>query len=232
MYRTVESTVDAYSGSWSGLPAFANPYNVFKEKLIQLQNYGKEQSSALIGVSVAKEAQRVKTADKTVKLASALSAYAASIDNEILREQVNVSSTEVLHASRASALQVVERILELATTHLANLGDFGISQSDVEDLEAAHDELNLLFYAPRKAIVDRKYLTDAMDELVNDLDDLLKNTIDKLMVVIKDSDEVFYHKYISARTIVHFGTGHSTGSDPGEGGTPPASGETNQPEEE
>ena len=147
-------------------------------------------------------------------------------------EQVKIHPTGVLHGSRASALQLVERILELANTHITNLGDFGISQIDVDALQTAHDELNLLFYAPRQAIVDRKYLTDAMDVLVDDLDDLLKNTFDKLMTVIKDSDEVFFRKYSTARTVVHFGTGHSAGSDPSEGGTPPVSDETNQPTDE
>lgn len=232
MYRTVQSTVDAFSVSWSGLPAFANPYNVFKEKLIQLQNYGKEQATALIGISVAKDAQRVKTADKTVKLASALSAYAASVNNDILKEQAKVFSTQILHASRANTLQVVERIIELANTHIANLGDFGITQTDVDDLQASRDELNLLFYAPRLAIVDRKYLTDAMDVLVNDLDDLLKNTFDKLMVVIKDSDEVFFRKYNAARTVVHFGTGHSASLDKAEGETLPESDQTDEPADE
>lgn len=225
MYKTVTGTIDAFTASWSGIPAFADTYNVFKEKVIQLQNFGRQQANALVGVSIAKDAHRAATADQTLRVSAALVAYACLSGNAALKAQAKVYSSAVYSGSRSKTMESIDRILELANEHSAHLGDFGITQNDIDTLQTLRDGLNTLLSAPRQAIIDRKHLTESMDLLVSDLDDLLKNAIDKLMVVLRESDEVFFNKYSNARTVVHFATSHNlqkqTNPEPDDGSEPP-----------
>ena len=202
MYKSVKTIVSGNNVSWEGLPAFVSAFASFSEKLGLLEQHAYNQNLALVGVSAVKDAKREVVADKGYAMASSIAAYAV-ISNEVsLINQMKISHWDLKASSRSRVLQHLDLILTSATEHVNDLGDFGVDQSTIDELQGLRDELDVLLSAPRNAIVERKVLTQQIKLLSKDIDALLKLQLDKLMVVLKADFPQFYAQYKSARIII------------------------------
>jgi hypothetical protein len=128
---------------------------------------------------------------------------------EFTLAQLDKMSADILEATG-------KRISGLATANLAALADYGITQADATALDGLTTQFHDQKTAPRKAIVTRASQTKTMPPAVKTVISLLRNHLDKEMLMFKKSNPEFYAGYVSARVIVDR-TGHKTASP-----TPPA----------
>ena len=183
-------------------------FDTYSGKLDQLEALGLEQSSATLGISDAKDTQLISSIEKAFIIVSAVGAYATSVGNDELIAKTDISISDLRFGSRVNCLLRIDRILVQANAHIAELEPFGISPADVAELETLRVALNTSFIAPRQAILNRKQITAAIHTLIREIDDVLKSSLDKLMIVVQPSDQVFFNKYTIARTILDYGTTH------------------------
>lgn len=220
MYKTVKNLLDT-SSVWNGFSAFETAFTSFGDKLSQLETIAYGQTLALVGVKNVKVAKRAEAAKRTVEVAGALMAFASANGDVALQTMMKISESSIKFSAAQKSLQLIDAVIEQANIHINELGDFGIDQSMLSALETLRDELDIIFNSPRQAIVGRKAMTTKLDELVGELDALLKNQLDKLALLLDAQDHTFYLNYKAARVIVDLKPAQSGGE---EGNVPPNSG--------
>jgi hypothetical protein len=118
---------------------------------------------------------------------------------ELTLAQLDKLSVDILEATG-------KRISGLATANLTGLADYNITQTDVAGLDAMTAQFHDAKTAPRKAIATRAGQTKTMPPAVKSVTSLLRNHLDKQMLMFKKSNPEFYAGYASARVIMDWGS--------------------------
>lgn len=102
------------------------------------------------------------------------------------------------------------RISGLLTANLAKLADFSVTQADVTGLNTMTTQFHGVKTAPRAAIAKRASKTKNLPPAVKTVMSLLRNNLDKEMLMFKKSNPDFYAGYVAARVIVDRGSRTAT----------------------
>lgn len=202
MYETVLAIIMQNQSSWANFPAFSTMVGEFSGKLQELEDLSYQQGTVLPGVTSAKNELRRQTIRKARVLVGALKAYALFTGGVMLAEQVDLSQSDLARLSHLEFKNQLDAIIILCTEHLTELGDYGVTQALIDELQTLRDECDVAFGSPRQAIVDRKTVTQSIELRVSALDKLLKKGLDALMISFKDTVPDFYFHYKAARVIV------------------------------
>lgn len=213
MYKAVEAICTVQQADWNDLPAFVNAFNRFTAKLQELDQAVFNQSFATPGVTKNKNQLLETTIEKAYIVANALRAYAAVQDDPLLEGKLDFPKSDFKRGGSQQAIVLVDTVLQLATSNLAALGDFGIEQEDVDELSALRQQLGSVIGSPREAIIDRRNETIAIERLIDELDDLLHDHLDRLIEVLRPDHPALYERFKSARVIVdHKGKKNHSGN--------------------
>lgn len=203
MYRAVRQVVQKYNSSWTGLTAFENAVNQFAQKVTELESLTYKKTKSLIGVTSKRDAHRRITGELALQVANAIYAYASSIENEELKEKMHYTPSTMKYSPNMRFISAVEGILNNAKLMASDLVPFGVDQDKIDDLELAYLEMVEILNSPRQAIVSRKVISEKIDNLISDLDDVLKDQLDRLIVLLKEDEIDFVLTYEGARTIIN-----------------------------
>lgn len=216
MYKAVKSVIESNQTNWSTLPAFATAVQTFNERLDALEQAAYHQNLALVGVSAVKNAKRAIVADKAYAMSSSMVAFAVVTNDVELINHMKIPKFELDNASKDRMLILVDRIIARATDLVNLLGDYGVDQAGIDELQLLRDELDVQMSAPRNAIVDRKGQTARIKSLVRELDVIVKMQLDKLMVILKEEHPRFFMDYGNARVIIDLKNRRSSSDATGE----------------
>ncbi len=204
MYKAVRSAIENNNAAWSGLPAFQSLYSQFLSQLSDLEAKAYEQTQATIGVSALTRQKREEVAELAYSMANSIKAFAVVSNKAELIEQIKFSQSEVRDTNKVRALQLIDLVIEKSTLYLNDLGIYGVSQQQIDDLTALREELEAMLNAPRNAILERKLYTSALEKISRNIDHLLREKLDKLAEVLKLTQPEFYEEYKNARVIIDF----------------------------
>lgn len=204
MYKAVQHICTLNQADWTDLPAFVTSFAAFSTKLVQLDQLSEKQTMRLKGVRADLNVQRFATIEKAIVMQGALIAFAKDSGNNILRESLRFSKSVLQGGSYASCVQRIRYISESATLYQSNLDEYGVTQAMVDDLELNLAMLEEAFNTPRAAIVDRKQLTQAITALIKEMDQVLRDKLDQLALVLRPSHTEFYDRYHFARSIIEY----------------------------
>jgi len=202
MYRAVRQVIQKNNSSWSGFEAFENGVTKFVQKVTELEQLTYQKSKALVGAKSQRDKKRAIFADKALIVANALFAYASNIEDEKLKAEVNYSPSTLKYTPNTRFLQMVEGIIAKATELIIEIEPYGVDQAKLDELELAYLEMSEIANLPRQAIVTRKMITANIDELIVEIDNVLKEQLDRLIVSLKANEKDFVFKYEGARTII------------------------------
>jgi len=119
-----------------------------------------------------------------------------------LLEQLHFTYSELLSSKSLDTLQLIHRVELAAIEHMNELGDYGISETMINDLVEQHDRLITAFGSTRDAIVQRGKNTKLIKGLIKEIDELLKMGLDQLVEVVKHTAPEFAIAYHQAREVV------------------------------
>lgn len=225
MYQMVQDIVKDYQPVWESTPKFVSAFGVYTAKLEALKIQAEKQRSYVLGVRQSRDDFRATTAKLGVRIASALFAFAEDERNLELLAMMNISESQLMHRSHSDTVILLDRILIHATLHANELLEYGISAEKLAELITRRDELVVNILAPRKAIIKRKDSSVQIDKLSGEIDQLLKNSLDKLVNVLRPENEGFYNEYFNSRMVMSYGNNHGpTSSDPTIGPVEPIDG--------
>jgi hypothetical protein len=96
-------------------------------------------------------------------------------------------------------------------TYGSELESYGITQTFVSDLIAKIDGLSELIESSRIALLRRKGATKSIDEVESKLTEILRDQIDRMVLVFKNNHPQFVSDYQDARSWINHRNGERDG---------------------
>jgi aspartokinase len=211
MAATVVAYMTKFISIWTGNKAVTDTMSKLTSALGKVGDKAQQQEAPIIGQEAKKALVRHDYEEEIMRIAGQLCSLADKIGDtnlgaqtELTLAQLDKQSVDVLEATG-------ERVSGLATANLAALADYGITPADVTALDALTTQFHGVKTAPRKAIATRAGQTKTMPPAVKSVTSLLRNHLDKQMLMFKKSNPEFYAGYLSARVVIdRHGKGAST----------------------
>ncbi len=205
MGLVVQNVVNSNNEIWRELIAFVNAFSDFEEIITEILSNRVVQEADTKGVTLDKQRAEEILIAKTLMVSAGTYAYAVDNNNDTLREKINYSPSSLRKARDTILRDMCQLIHDEVKKEIGNLEEYGILPADLTDLQ---NKINLYYNAisePREAITDRKTATQELVILFGRVDDVLKERMDKLMIMFRDSHPLFYRQYVNARMIVDLG---------------------------
>lgn len=213
MYQAVRHVLNEHGTAINGIPAMLSAANTFNAKLTELETLTLEKQNVNHGVKATRDVIRTRLEVKAFNLSKALSALAASSDNEVLREQSNFNRSFFKYASINDLLMAANKIWENANDHAVELEAFGVTSSLIDDLGIVILDFQAVASTPRTTIVRKKTISAEIKMLIREIDVVLKTQLDNIIVLLRLSAPRFVSDYKGARVIIDLKSKGKTSSE-------------------
>ena len=204
---------------WNGVKAVSDTVAALNANNAIIASKANDQETALDSAEAVKIQAKHDLEEKILEIADQLSSLAAKNNDVTLGAQVELSLSVLDKLSDEQLEAKGKNVSALATTNLAALADYNVTQADVTALDALVANWDKVKTAPRTAIAKRSGQTKTMPQAISDNTSLLRNQLDKQMTKFKKTNPEFYAGYHSARVVINRRS-HRPGSQPSP--TPPA----------
>ena len=213
MYGSVIEVCKNHESLWENIPALVSTLEEFENRVAILRQRSGVQRNVTSGVSAGKRDKIEKLNDRLLIIQGALWVYANSINDFLLMERNKVNLSEIRRLNITQLDLHLKSVLSDLEAHGTALESFGITAEYLQESIAAFTEGSSYATRPRMAILERKMMTQSLDTISRELDQLLKFRLDKLMLLFRVTNPDFYSRYLNSRMIVDH-RGPTAGSDP------------------
>ena len=173
-----------------------------------------KQAERSTGATADKRRCRESMCDAALVIAGAVRAYAIDNDNLELAGKVDFSLTTLLGGRDRAGAEKCQTIHQLASEKVGNLSEHGVTPAKLKSLQTKIDAYRACLQRPRQIIAESKTATAQLEAEIEVADQLLTDSLDRLVLQCKDSEPEFYNNYTNARAIVNNASGRSSGEDP------------------
>ena len=205
MYQMVSDIINDYPSAWSGIPKFATTFTTFSAKFESLKVLAEKERAYIVGVKDSRDSLREETAENAIQISSALVALAAETKDIELLSLMRITKVQLLNRSHADTVILLDRILIHAQQYSIELVEYGVTQELLNKMILLRDELVVKILSPRKAILKRKDTIVQIATLSSEIDLLLKNSLDKMVNVLRTDNIQFYNEYFNSRMVLSYG---------------------------
>jgi len=216
MGATVASYMNKNNTLWTGTKAVVDTMAQLNGALGTVSQTAQDQETPIVGEEDKKVLVRHDLEDETMRIAGALGSIAAKSNDPVLAGQTELTLAQLDKMDADTLEETGDRILGLAASNLAGLADYNILQADLtafgQMISSFHDAKT----GPRTAVAKRASKTKALPGGVKSVKSILRNQLDKEMLLFKKNQPDFYAGYVSARVVV------DRGGRKGAAPTPPA----------
>lgn len=208
MLSTLEVKCLEYQSVWNAKPSFKDPFEKLQtEVLDKLAAILGQQGQRSTGITIDKNRVRTTLEAQTLAIANGMEAYAATVGDNTLRQNVHLTASDLTRMSERTLIGEATRMATLATTNLSHLAPYDITIERIEALQTTKEEYSTWLGKPRAAIDDRKGATLQLGRLEDRARELL-DLMDAQMVLFRTDAQAFYEQYWSGREIENPATHH------------------------
>jgi hypothetical protein len=216
MGATVAAYMNKNNTIWTGTKAVVDTMAQLNGALGNVSQTAQDQETPIVGEEDKKALARHDLEDEIMRIAGALGSLAAKTNDALLAGQTELTLAQLDKTDSDTLEETGNRISGLATTNLAALADYNILQADLTAFGQMISNFHDAKTGPRTAVAKRASKTKALPGGVKSVKSILRNQLDKEMLLFKKNQPDFYAGYLSARVIV------DRGSRKGAAPTPPA----------
>lgn len=160
----------------------------------------------LTGYTAAKAESRKKLETLTLKIVRATTSYATLSNNKILKEKVNYNKSDLERARDNELYTISTLIHDAALPVQAQLANFLVSASDINDLNTQRADFLSQLQVPKEKIGIRKTYTEQVKILMVEISSLVSEQLDIYMSNLEFDYALLYAQYKTARSIDQTGT--------------------------
>ncbi|MGD9991697.1 MAG: hypothetical protein AB7S69_00240 [Salinivirgaceae bacterium] len=202
-YLAVAFVLTKYEAKVGLVPALEAAVTKFTSLLNELQEVRQIQEGRISGAALQKQKEEDEMIEASLRVAAGIYVFAREQDNLELQQKMKVSDSNLRKMGNSALLSQCTLIYNLAMElNSEALVPFGILPESLAGLKKEIDDFALLVGKPRSGIVARSAATLRLQELFKEIGELLREEMDKLMLVIKGQEPAFYNEYKAARVIV------------------------------
>jgi len=188
----------------AGTPGLGNATEALMELIGETEYHSQGQMNTGSELTIRKNEARAALIVSTLKVAAALAAFgAASADPvvQLLKAKYQVSDNKVKKMRDMSLFTFASMVYADASPVAAQLAPF-VAAEDVAGLKNLADSFNELLPQKRTQLSKSSLSTQNLEDAVDRIDKLLKETIDVLVKPWEYNQPDFYRAYTNARIIV------------------------------
>lgn len=213
MYNAVLTHIEDNTAITATVPAFATAAATLRTTYENIVEAAQQETLAITGITTDKSEARIALCNEAARIAAAIFAFASSISNNELKQQVNYPVSKLQNTNDELLIPVVNNISALATANLASLTTYGITATTISDFGDSIEDYQELIPNPRNAVTSRSAVRTSIINLFKEGDATLKNQIDKLALQFKTTEPEFYNTFKNNRIILDAATSttHATG---------------------
>jgi len=194
------------SSATSGIQAFALVLATAGNKLLLIDSLDQLAMGTTKGVTLDTTALRKAMTAIALKCSSAVIAYATAVNNNTLKAKVNFTESDLKRMKKEEVDDVCQTIHDVTNANIGNAQNYGISSTDVSDLQIAINLYRTSVQNPRQALISKNDAKKQIKELINEIiKNIFKNQMDKMVNTLKSSNPNFVNKYVSSRKIIDLG---------------------------
>lgn len=205
MFRAVITFADQSAAIHASRPAFADGINLLRNIVVSIDAAIATQSSEVAGLFTDKNTLQENLCQALLVVMGGTKAYAASIGNNSLKEQMDYPISELRRISDESIVPFADNILALVTPIGAPLIPFGVDVLEITNLTNAKTTYSAFESQPRLAVTARATQTENIINLITEGMRLLRDMIDGIAITIKAANPDWYSQYNQVRKIVNTG---------------------------
>lgn len=200
-YQSVLGVLEVHTAILSTLPAFAEDHEDFAEIVAHIKSLAQTQA-ARTGATKGKWIAVKALGTSAYEIAAAVHAYAVKHEDFVLEGRVDYSESAIVVGAEDRVVTRCRGILAVATEHLAELGDYGLTQARLTAFKKQIDAFETMLPTPRNDIARSSAATKTLSKRYKAADTILAKRLDKLAVQFKATHPDFYNAYQAARSIV------------------------------
>ena len=207
MFRAVSKHASNSLAITNTIPAFANGITALNVKITAIQTASGEQDLSIAGVTENKNQLQEALVQITFSVISPVKAYAVSIANTTLEEQMNLSLTDLRVLNDDQLGQDAQTLLGIVTPLVPSLAIYGITPVIMTNWQNAINTYIASIGNPRIAVVHRATLTEELKTLFSEANKILNKTLDPISISFKPANPHYLSDFEKAREIIDLGTG-------------------------
>ncbi len=196
---------------WAGNKAVTDTMSQVNAALDTVDTKAQAQETPIVGEEDLKVLTRHDYEDEIMRIAGQVCSMATKAGDTVTAGQTEFTLSQLDKMSADDLERAGKRVSGLATAGLTALADYNITQTDVTSLDGMTAQFDKVKTGPRTAIAKRAGQTKTLPPAVKSVTSLLRNHLDKEMLMFKKSNPEFYAGYLSARVIIDRG-GHKAGT--------------------
>lgn len=188
--------------------AINNLYVLFKQKVNEIDSLIQQKLIIITGLSVDKKNLKKQLADLAERVAGAVHAYADSISDNTLMNEVHYTTAKLVHMRDTAMIDVCRNIYDIANANAANISGFGVDAVMLQTFNTSIGLFENKSPQPTEAREHTAMLTKVIGEKEKEIRAFLKNRFDKAINMLKASDPNFVKEYFNARQVIDLGIRH------------------------
>ena len=202
MGATVAAYMNQNNTIWSGTKAVTDTMAQLDGALGNVNQTAQDQETPIIGEEEKKVLARHDFEDEIMRIAGALGSLAAKSGDPVLAAQTELTLAQLDKMDADTLEETGNRIAGLATTNLTALADYNIMQADLTAFAKIICRLSRRQDGAAHGHRLRVAKTKALPTAVKSVKSILRNQLDKEMLLFKKNNPDFYAGYVSARVVV------------------------------
>ena len=204
--RRVKDLLGANTASIALYGGLTDISNLFLSKAAELFALLQEQDLKLKGITEDKALIGDKVTEECYKVSNLIQAYADGTGNHELYEEAHRSMSDLKRMRDDELLIHVQSIYLIAGEHLAALTPLGYDAVAHAHYANLISNYEAWVQKPLEARSHRHNVTLRIEELIRELDSLMKRRLDTGMAIFRGSNKVLYDDYCEARRLFDTGS--------------------------
>lgn len=213
MYKSVEAVLSQHEDIVNTMPALSEINGKFRSLLKEIIERDYRHATVKQGSTAAKNSALDSITATTLTFANALYALGRKTENEQLKAECRTSISELEHKREQDLEQYCRRIGELARNNAEELAPYCITKKQIDSFSKATETFRDLVEQKNQKFTESKATREALDEMFKKMGEMLREDMDRLLEMLRDTHPDFYRQYTAARNIRDIGSSHAVKTD-------------------
>ena len=201
MLKVVHDTCTESVTAINSIPACKDAYIRLGEIIGKMESSMKIQIADHTGLTKEKKYLKQLLAETTVAVASGLMSYAHNNHDYSLEEEMRCTTSKLLRMNDDVMVERCETIKDKGNDLVADLADYAVDAALLTKLTDRIKDFEKIYPKVSETIDARKMHTTKLDNLLSEANDVLKNELDRMVLLLDAIYDDFKMQYKNSRAI-------------------------------
>ena len=202
----MQESTDLYLGKnldkWDAIPVVHTYRNRLSELTASIKNNAGKQEASKVFISKSLVGRKKSIAEQMAIIDDSVEVFAEDKGDDELLVKTKNTTTDYFRLPHEEFEVKVTYVIGIVEAHLPELGEYGITESELEDVKTEFNDFQEKRGKPRSYRISSRIATQQLKDLFDTSASLL-NKLDKILNRFKLTNPPFYNGYVAARKVIN-----------------------------